>query len=122
MHRRWKLQRMRKYRNWFSDPKWMERRKDIWKCKIMVELNSFVAFSTTQKTAIVEHIFGEWIEGPKVALSWIARLTRYFDKTIIETVMMVGKLKFRIFEIFDLIKIHLKLCRMEFCHAGNFSL
>lgn len=82
MHRRWKLQRW-KNGNGFSNPERIERRKHVRKGKIVVDLDSFVALATPKEAAVVEHVFGEGIEGPEVALTGIAGLARYFDETIV---------------------------------------
>ena len=62
----------------------MKRRKYVGERKICVNLNSLVAFSASEKAAVVEHIFGERIERPEVSFARVARLSRYFDEAIIE--------------------------------------
>lgn len=49
----------------------------------MVDLDALVALATPKKAAVVEHVFGEGVEGPEVALAGIAGLARYFDETIV---------------------------------------
>lgn len=72
----------------------MKRRKDARKSQVVVELDALVAFPSAKEAAIIEHIFGEWIERPEVALAWIAGLTRYFDETIVEAVHKYFKIIF----------------------------
>lgn len=83
---RWRKLQVGKNRNWLSYPKRIKRRKHIVEGQIVVDLDAFVAFSTSQKASVVEHVFGEWVERPEVAFARIPGLARYFDEAIVETV------------------------------------
>lgn len=54
--------------------------------EIVVELHAFVALATAEEAAVVEHVFGEGVEGPEVTFAWVTRLARYFDEAIVEAV------------------------------------
>lgn len=52
--------------NWFSYPERIEHVgwKNVWERKIMMNRNSFVAFSTPKKTSIVKHVFSCRVKCP----------------------------------------------------------
>jgi ribosomal protein L18E len=53
--------------------------------QVVVQLDALVALSPSQERAVVEHVFGERVERPEVALSRIAWLARYLDEAVVET-------------------------------------
>lgn len=83
MHRWRELQRRRQDGNGFSNPERIEWRKHVGEGKVVVDLYSLVALATPEKAAVVEHVFGERVERPEVALAGIAWLARYFDEAIV---------------------------------------
>lgn len=74
-----------KHRNGFSYPERVEHIgwEHIWERNVVMELNSFIAFPSPQEASIVKHVLSEGIQSPEVSLAWIARLSRYFYKTIV---------------------------------------
>lgn len=50
-----------------------------------IHAGSFIAFPSAQERAVVEHILGHRIQGPKVTLARISRLTGHFYEAVIET-------------------------------------
>lgn len=86
----------------------------------MVDLYSLVALATPEKAAVVEHVFGERVEGPEVALAGVAGLARYFDEAVVQTVEGFFAVKTLNLPLNQ--RTNLKLCLIEFCQAGNFSL
>jgi hypothetical protein len=53
--------------------------------QVVVQLDALVALSSSQERAVVEHVFGERVERPEVALSRVAWLARYLDEAVVET-------------------------------------
>jgi len=45
---------------------------------------SLEALSSTEETAVVEHVLGGWVEGPVVALTRVAGLPGDLDEAVIE--------------------------------------
>lgn len=91
MMRRWVVRMMHRWRelqrrqdgNGFSYPERIEWRKHVGKGKVVVDLYSLVALATPEKAAVVEHVFGERVERPEVALAGVAGLARYFDEAVV---------------------------------------
>lgn len=93
--------------HWLTDPERGQGAKDRRKGEALHCGSSLIALPAPQEAAVVEHVLGQRIQRPEIALARISRLTGHLDEAVVQTeivpdgVLPGGELVFVVREAVD---------------------